>query len=205
MTDIMSLDIETANFSWEIGGWENKALFEPSVVATWDGENAHIFTKEDINIEGATVHALHPRVLGDHIEKHLSEGGKLLGHNILGFDLPVLKDSLDCWAAGDALFKFNDQVIDTKNLVQKASLFSTGRVATNLDLLTKYTLSNEKSMKSEEAPIAWREGKFEEVASYCLKDAQLTFDLYKYGQENGIVKSRSLESGEIVEIEVEWK
>ena len=118
MTDIMALDIETANFSWEIGGWENKALFEPSVVATWDGNNAPIFTKEDIDIEGATVHDLHPRVLGDHIEKHLGEGGKLLGHNILGFDLPVLKDSLDCWAAGDALFKFNDQVIDTKNLVQ---------------------------------------------------------------------------------------
>jgi len=205
MTDVMSLDIETANFSWEIGGWENKALFEPSVVATWDGEDAHIFTKEDITVEGATVHDLHPRILGEHIENHLQKGGKLLGHNIIQFDLPVLKDSIDCWAAGDAMYKFNDQVIDTKRLVQKASLFSSGRVATGLDLLTKYTLSDTKSMKSVEAPIAWREGKFEEVASYCLKDAKLTFDLYNFGKENGVIKSRSLESGKIVEIEVEWK
>jgi len=204
MSDIMSLDIETANFSWEIGGWENKALFEPSVVATWDGEEAHIFTKEEIEVEGAIVHDLHPRVLGEHIENHLQKGGRLLGHNIIQFDLPVLKDSIDCWAAGDAMYKFNDQVIDTKRLVQKASLFSSGRVATGLDLLTKYTLSDTKSMKSVEAPIAWREGKFNEVASYCLKDAKLTLDLYNFGKENGIIKARSLESGKIVEIEVEW-
>ena len=205
MSDIMSLDIETANFSWEIGGWENKALFEPSVVATWDGEEAHIFTKEEIEVEGAIVHDLHPRVLGEHIEEHLQKDGRLLGHNIIQFDLPVLKDSIDCWAAGDAMYKFNDQVIDTKRLVQKASLFSSGRVATGLDLLTKYTLSDTKSMKSVEAPIAWREGKFNEVASYCLKDAKLTLDLYNFGKENGIIKARSLESGKIVEIEVEWK
>ena len=43
------------------------------------------------------------------------------------------------------------------------------------------------------------------VASYCLKDAKLTFDLYNFGKENGVIKSRSLESGKIVEIEVEWK
>ena len=204
MTGIMSLDIETANFSWEIGGWENKALFEPSVVATWDGDEAHIFTKEEIEVEGATVHDLHPRTLGEHIENHLQKGGRLLGHNIIQFDLPVLKDSIDCWAAGDALYKFNDQVLATKRLVQKASLFSSGRVATSLDLLTKYTLSDTKSMKSVEAPIAWREGKFEEVASYCLKDAKLTLDLYNFGKDNGIIKARSLETGKIVDIEVEW-
>ena len=45
MSDIMALDIETSNYSWEIGGWDNKALFDVSVVATWDGKDAHIFTK----------------------------------------------------------------------------------------------------------------------------------------------------------------
>ena len=59
-------------------------------------------------------------------------------------------------------------------------------------------------MKSVEAPKAWRAGKFKEVTEYCLKDAKLTYDLYMYGKENGIVKSRSLDSGEIIEVEVEW-
>jgi hypothetical protein len=55
-----------------------------------------------------------------------------------------------------------------------------------------------------EAPSAWKEGKYNEVADYCLKDAKLTYDLYAYMQEYGIVKSRSLETGDTVEIEIEW-
>ena len=91
MTDIMALDIETSNYSWEIGGWDNKALFKPSVVATWDGSDAHIFTKEDVLLDGVETHDLHPRVLGDHITNHVEKGGKILGHNIIAFDFPVLK------------------------------------------------------------------------------------------------------------------
>ena len=34
MTGILALDIETSNYSHEIGGWGNTHLFEPSVVAT---------------------------------------------------------------------------------------------------------------------------------------------------------------------------
>ncbi len=59
-------------------------------------------------------------------------------------------------------------------------------------------------MQSSDAPLAWREGKYLEVADYCLKDCQLTYDLYKYGCDNGIVKSRSMDDGSIVEIEVDW-
>ena len=38
MTDIMALDIETGNYSWEIGGWDKHSMFEPTVVATWNGD-----------------------------------------------------------------------------------------------------------------------------------------------------------------------
>ena len=59
-------------------------------------------------------------------------------------------------------------------------------------------------MSSHDAPEAWRAGKYDEVAEYCLKDAQLVYDLYKYSVDEGIVKSRSLEDGKIVEIDIEW-
>jgi len=202
MTDIMALDIETSNYSYEIGGWSNKALFDTSVVATWDGEEAHLFTKEDIDVEGAIVHPLHPRDLGDHLQNHIEKGGQILGHNLFGFDLPVLRDSLDCWAAGDIMQK-KEKVIDTKNLVASAAV-SKGKVETSLQALVSQTLGKSKSMSSVDAPKAWREGKFTEVAKYCLKDAKLTYDLFSHGKDKGIVKSRSLESGDIVEIEVEW-
>lgn len=202
MTKIMALDIETGNYSWEIGGWDKHALFEPTVVATWDGENGHVFSKEDVDMATAEVHELHPRTLGEHIQKHLDEGGVVLGHNIKKFDLPVLNAALDCWTAGDLMSK-SESVIDTKLLVSKAAL-AHGDVATNLDILARSTLDVGKSMSSEDAPTAWRAGRYLEVAEYCLKDAQMTYDLYAYGRENGIVKSRSLEDGSLVDIEVNW-
>lgn len=198
----MALDIETENYSYEIGGWENKALFNPSVVATWDGGNAHVFTKADIEVEGATVHDLHPRVLGDHISNHLEKGGQILGHNIIAFDFPVLKESLDCWAIGDAMQK-SENIIDTKLLFQKSSL-PYGSLESSLQTLATHNLGASKLMKSIEAPKAWREGKYEEVIKYCISDTQLTYDLYMYGKENGVLKSRSFKTGEIVEVEVEW-
>jgi len=161
------------------------------------------FTKEDIDMASATVHDLHPRTLGDHLQKHIDGGGKILGHNIRGFDLPVLSAALDCWTAGDLMSK-SESIIDTKMLVNKAAL-GMGKVHTTLDTLVRSTLDSSKSMQSSDAPVAWREGKFLEVADYCLKDCQLTYDLYVYGRDNGIVKSRSMDDGSIVEIEVDWK
>ena len=202
MSNIMALDIETGNYSWEIGGWDKHALFEPTVVATWDGSDGHVFSKEDIDMAVAEVHELHPRTLGDHLQKHVDGGGIILGHNIKKFDLPVLNAALDCWTAGDLMSKA-DSIVDTNLLVNKAST-AYGNVATSLQVLASATLDVGKSMSSELAPEAWRAGKFLEVAEYCLKDAQLTYDLYQYGRENGIIKSRSLEDGSIIEMEVDW-
>jgi len=201
MSKVMALDIETGNYSYEIGGWDKHSLFEPTVVATWDGENGHVFSKEDIEMVGAEVHDLHPRILGDHLQKHIDTGGIILGHNIKKFDLPVLNAALDCWTAGDLMNKA-ESVIDTKLLISKAG----GKnIATSLEMLARNTLDVGKSMSSHDAPEAWRAGRYLDVAEYCLKDSQLTYDLYKYGQDNGVIKSRSLEDGSIVEIEVNWE
>jgi len=201
MSEVMALDIETGNYSYEIGGWDKHSLFEPTVVATWDGDNGHVFSKQDIEMTTAEVHELHPRTLGDHLQKHIDNGGIILGHNIKKFDLPVLNAALDCWTAGDLMTKA-ESVIDTKLLVSKAGGKS---IATSLEMLARNTLDIGKSMTSHDAPEAWRAGRYLEVAEYCLKDSQLTYDLYQYGRENGIVKSRSLEDGSIVEIEVNWE
>tara|TARA_Y100000004_G_scaffold191596_1_gene250662 strand:+ start:222 stop:827 length:606 start_codon:yes stop_codon:yes gene_type:complete len=201
MADIMALDIETGNYSWEIGGWDKTASFEPTVVATWDGSTGNVYCNKALNID-ANVKDLHPRTLGEDLQKHIDNGGKILGHNIKGFDLPVLRDALDCWTAGDLLGKA-ESVIDTKNLVSKAAI-KVGKVNTSLNELVKHTLEGSKLMSSEDAPAAWRYGLYDDVAKYCLSDAQLTYDLYKYGQEHGIIKSRDMKSGAVVEIEVEW-
>ena len=34
MSDVLAIDIETENFSHEIGGWGNTHMYSPTVVAT---------------------------------------------------------------------------------------------------------------------------------------------------------------------------
>ena len=171
MSKIMALDIETANYSYEIGGWGNTHLFEPVVVATWDGEEAHVFTKEYcVSLSGINVHPLHPRKLGEHLKKHVDDGGIIIGHNIRGFDLPVLSDALDMHYAKVLLGKAQND----RNTVLDTSWTSGCSQRVPLDQVCKHTLGRGKEiMHSEDAPIAWREKKFAEVMKYCLDDCCL--------------------------------
>ena len=59
-------------------------------------------------------------------------------------------------------------------------------------------------MQSHDAPVAWKAGKYQEVAEYCLKDAQLTLKLYEMGKKNSMLKSRCRDTGEIMEVMLEW-
>ena len=51
-------------------------------------------------------------------------------------------------------------------------------------------------------PHFWKAGDYDTVVDYCLKDSQLVYDLWKYGQENGIVKGFSVEQEEFVDLEL---
>tara|TARA_R100001163_G_scaffold37132_1_gene28389 strand:+ start:1923 stop:2540 length:618 start_codon:yes stop_codon:yes gene_type:complete len=205
MSEILSLDIETENYSWDIGGWGNKNLFKTSVIATWDGTNGTIFSNKNIHLDNVNILPLNASNVGNHISEHVEKGGRILGHNIIGFDLPVIRDSLDCWAASDVMAKSGDTIIDTKNLVSKASKGISHKIVTSLGVLSKCTLKEGKSMQSVDAPEQWALGNYNEVADYCLKDAQLTYELYKYGTEYGVIKSLSLDTGKEIEIEVNWR
>ena len=198
MSKVMALDIETANYSWEIGGWDNTHLFEPTVVATWDGDNGHVFSKEDIELEGTTVHPLHPRDLGEHLQKHVENGGVILGHNLMGFDLPVLRDALDCHYAGQLMKENKEHVIDTSAILRSAGM------PVSLGDVCKHTLGISKLMDSADAPKAWEGGRYQEVAEYCLKDCQLVYDLLYHGRNEGFVKARNAQTGIIDDIEVMW-
>ena len=97
----------------------------------------------------------------------------------------------------------SESVIVITLLIKKASLTS-GKLEDLLQSLSTQNLGENKSMNCVDAPIGWKEGKYEEVCDYCLKDAKLTYDLYKYGKDNGVLKSRSFDTGDIVEVEIGW-
>ena len=90
---MLALDIETANFSHDIGGFGQTHLFEPTVVATWDGTQGVVYSNESVSKylpEGTVVKKMHPEIIGDDLAKHVSEGGMILGHNLKNFDLPII-------------------------------------------------------------------------------------------------------------------
>ena len=205
MNKMLALDIETTNYSHEIGGWDKTPLFEPSVVATWDGDQGTIYCKKTEELKGhlpdnVTIKKLHPRTLGEDLMSHIEKGGMLLGHNIRRFDLPILKDSLDCWTASDILFKGADTIFDTSIVLR-----SVMGHAIPLSDCVKHTLGRDKLMSSHDAPLEWRKGQYGSVAKYCLDDAKLVHDLWAHGKNEGFIKARSRETGEVVEYEVDWK
>ena len=127
----MALDLETKNLSNEIGGWGNTHMFVVSTVCTYDGTTMKTYADEnDIQKEG--VFPL--RQLKFDLDDHFEKGGFLLGHNIRGFDLPVLRevlidmnnclmatpDQLSSWNRALNLLKTNSEL--SSKLSKKAKL-----------------------------------------------------------------------------------
>ena len=198
MSDILSIDLETKNFSHEIGGWHNTHMFQVSTVCTWDGDKGVIYIDKAVDeLKKSNVEVKPLSQLKFDLDDEFSKGTKLLGHNIAGFDLPVLRDAMDIYCITKYLNK--KAYIDTSREVTKSAgeRFS-------LDNLVKHSIDDSKTMNSADAPIIWKEGKYAEVADYCLKDCQLAYDLWKEGVETGIVKGYSHSLEEEIDVEVSW-
>ena len=127
----------------------------------------------------------------------MQKGGLLLGHNIASFDLPILRDSLDIFCINKYLDE--KKYIDTSRILNKEH-----GERFQLSNLVKCTMDDSKLMDSADAPKLWKMGKYDEVVEYCMKDTQLVYDLWKYGQDNGLVKAFSVEQEQFVELGVDW-
>ena len=199
MSNVLSFDIETKNLSYDIGGWENTHLFKVACVTTWDGNNGVIYIDEEIGElkkeDNVKIKSL--RELKYDLDDHFQKGGLLLGHNIAAFDLPILRDSLDIFCITKYIKE--KQYIDTSKVLLKGH-----GERFQLKNLVKCTMNDFKLMDSADAPKLWKMGKYDEVVEYCMKDTQLVYDLWKYGQNNGIVKAFSMEKGEHLDLEVKW-
>ena len=195
---ILAIDLETKNMSYDIGGFGNTHMFQVSTVATWDGANGTVYVDEAVDSFAKSGHIIKPlSELKYDLDNHLEKGGVLLGHNIKAFDLPILRDSMDIFCINKYLK--NEKFIDTSRILMKEH-----GERFQLKNLVKCTMNDAKLMDSADAPKLWKMGQYDEVVEYCMKDTQLVFDLWKYGQDNGIVKAFSLEKGEHLDLEVEW-
>tara|TARA_Y100000401_G_scaffold86826_1_gene72154 strand:+ start:79 stop:672 length:594 start_codon:yes stop_codon:yes gene_type:complete len=195
---VLAIDLETKNFAHEIGGWGNTHMFRVSTVCTYDGDKGAVYVDkslDDYKKPNTIVKSLSD--LKYDLDDHFEKGGILLGHNIVAFDLPVLKNAMDIYCIKKYLD--NEAYIDTSRILSKEY-----KERFSLNNLVQHTLKSEKLMESAEAPVMWKAGKYTEVVDYCLKDCELVYDLWKYGQNNKVVKGFSLEQEELLDLGVDW-
>ena len=195
---VLAIDLETKNLSNEIGGWGNTHMFLVSTVCTYDGNISKAYVEEDIisKIDSNEYQVLPIRQLKYDLDNHLEKGGKLLGHNIGAFDLPVLRDSLDIYC----IKKYLDekQYIDTSRYLVKehGERFS-------LENLVNHNFGETKQLESIMAPSMWKSGEYTTVVDYCVDDCKLVYKLWEHGKNNSI-EAFSIEKEEIVKMKVEW-
>jgi hypothetical protein len=195
---VLAIDLETKNMSYDIGGFGNTHMFQVSTVATWDGNTGTVYVDEPVNSFAKSGHVVKSlSELKYDLDDHFQKGGLLLGHNIKAFDLPILRDSMDIYCINKYIKE--EQFIDTSRILMKEH-----GERFQLKNLVKCTMNDFKLMESADAPKLWKMGQYDEVVEYCMKDTQLVYDLWKYGQDNGIVKAFSLENGEYKDLEVKW-
>ena len=196
-------DLETERSAEEVGGWKNIEQLgiavgvtcaarddktEARVLASGDGASAaneiarakavfthHVFLIEEV---GALLQTLR-------------DCDGVIGFNTRGFDFRVLQPFADFDVS--ALPNL-DLMVDLKNVAG---------FRPSLESCCTASFGAKKSGGGLEALQWWREGRRDEVISYCRDDVTLTRLLHEFGAKNGFVKCLS-RSGTVKTLPVDW-
>ena len=155
---ILTFDIETTNTFDEVGS-PNPEDLDLAVVCVHDNETGEIthYFKEDLG-------KLWPII---------ERSDMLVTFNGDHFDIPLLNK----YYAGDLTqIKSLDLLVEIKK--------SLGR-RIKLDDIASATLGESKSADGLQSIIWWRQGKIDEVVSYCKQDVAVTCKVYDFALKNG--------------------
>ncbi|MEK7560086.1 MAG: ribonuclease H-like domain-containing protein [Patescibacteria group bacterium] len=177
-------DIETKKSFQEVGGAINMEKLGISVLGAYfyADEKYQAFEEHELfEFEKIIRELAH--------KKH----GKIIGFNIHHFDLPVLQPYIS-WNLKEL------PSLDLMNDVENGAGF---RIS--LDNLAQNTLQTKKSGDGMQAITWFKEGKIEEIKKYCLKDVEITKNLYEYGAKEGRVYFFARNAMNKVPVSVNWK
>ncbi len=170
------VDLETQNLVQDVGGWGNIDKLKISIACAYDSKTDQYLSFKENEIGK----------LNDLCEDRL-----IVGYNIRGFDLIILKAyGLDL----EGLDVF-DIMYDVQTLTRQKFL--------KLETLAQGTLNAGKSADGLMAVEWWKKGEIDKIIQYCQQDVQVTRDIFEYGRKNGIVKLRRAD-GSNTEVKVNW-
>jgi DEAD/DEAH box helicase domain-containing protein len=170
-------DLETRNLfediepMWKAMSWNER-----------DANQRRLCAKLGVAVAGLGVDGRVEFFEEDEVEllvRTLAAAERIVGHNLLGFDYPVLTKYVD---AG-RISKLEPRTVDTLKLLHGA----TG-VRIGLDDLAKLNLGRSKTDDPRMVPQLWRSGQHDRVKSYLRSDVELTRDIYQFGVNKGVLR-----------------
>jgi len=127
------------------------------------------------------------------MENHFLDAKLLVGFNIRRFDLPVLQPYFSVSVENLPVFDILEDL--TERLGHRVSL----------DSVAQATLSIGKTAHGLEAIRFYREGRWDELKSYCQNDVKITKEVFDYGLKHGEVFFLSRDAAKKIRVEVDWR
>ena len=171
-------DLETQHSFDEVGGRNHVEQLHVSVAVTYS------------SLTNTFKSYTEPQVF--FLIEDLFQAETVIGFNIIDFDYRVLKP----YTAKD----FNQ--LHTIDMLAHIKRRLGHRLS--LNALAQATLAADKSADGLQAVTWYREGKIQELISYCKDDVDLTRRLYEFGRENGYLFYNDRFSGEKKKVAVDW-
>lgn len=171
------LDVETRRAAAEVGGWGNAHKMGISVAVLYDSGLDDFLTYRQEELPA--------------LYEALARLDLIVGFNILRFDYKVL--------AGAS--PFDHRKLPTLDILERVHARLGYRLS--LDGLAKATLGTQKSASGLDALTWWKEGRLDEITSYCKQDVAVTRDLYLFGRDNKYLLFTN-KAGKVVRLPVEW-
>lgn len=179
------IDVETKKTFDEVGGYFPERL-EPSFVG--------IIVRDGFP-EDEKVSEKRFELFEDEFEKLpglLESADLIIGFNSIGFDLPAIKT----FYPGDV------SKLTQLDLLEVIRNEAGHRVS--LDAVAKETLGTQKIGHGLDAIAYYQNKEFEKLAAYCMKDVEITRDIYDFGRKNGYIKFLN-KWNNLVKLEVDFR
>lgn len=172
------LDLETKHTFDEVGGRNQFAKLGVSVVGVYDyaTDSYECYLEKDFG----------------RLQNRLIDCSLIIGFNHKFFDMPVLQPYLSLDVKTLPLF---DIMLELQQIIGH-------RVG--LDSVAQATLGSGKIGHGLDAIRFFREGRWDELKKYCLKDVEVTRHVYEYGLKNKTIRYSSKFGRETREIKVNW-
>jgi DEAD/DEAH box helicase domain-containing protein len=160
--DFLIVDVETKTLVDAVGGWKNFKQLEVSVACAYDSRTEKFLTYRESELSQLA---------------ELCKDRLVIGYNVIGFDIPVLEKYGVLPAAELDVF---DIMIDFHNV--------SGWKFVKLEKIAKATLGTGKSADGIMAVEWWKTGEVDKIIEYCLKDVEVTRDIFLHGLNKGYLE-----------------